>query len=84
MVGIIKAFRIIRKNRKEFNRWVSINPVKFFTILIVGMSIWYILFRVIIPNIAGIIIAFLGGLFWAILWLYLLCLYVIKELNLTL
>jgi len=83
MVGIIKAFIIVRKYKNKVNKWISTNPVEFFLFLSMGIIIYYILFH-IMYNIAGLIFAFLGSGFWGIFWIYLLFLYIIKRCQLSL
>ena len=89
MVGVIEAFRIIRKNKMEFENWTGRNVGKLFAILIIGISIPLILSRIILPlydisPIGRFIIVILFSLPWGILWWYYLCAQAIKELNLTL
>lgn len=87
MVGVIKAFRIVRENQIKTANWASKNLGKVFAFVILMVSIPYILFHIAsqfydFSLIAQIIIGIFVGLLWGISLTYLLSLHIIKELDL--
>lgn len=88
MIGIIKAFKILRNNRVEFENWQGANIgilFGFMIIIFIPYIIILIFFRFHdLSNTPWNIIRTVFFASWAFFWMYLYMLYGIKKLDLKL